>query len=810
MPVETRACWFDWECPDDATLLESPGRACLSKGDLLEAAARIARQLREAGVRRGDVVASVLPNGPEMVSCLLGVPLVATLAPLNPALTKADVAVCLRELGAKAMIAPEGISRLDAPAPDATLEDKAYILLTSGTTARPKQAPLSFANVLAVMDNTARGLGIHSGDSLLGFMPLFHLQGLRSALAQLRAGGRVILMPRFEAAEFRAWISQWQPTWYTAGPTIHRAILRLGPLPRPRGLRLVCSTGARLPPAEFCRLEESLEAPVLESYGLTESGPVCQSPLPPGVRKPGSPGPPFGADVRILPGGEVAIRGPSVISAYRGDDAAHREAFLDGWLRTGDLGHFDEDGYLHLTGRLKEIISRGGEKISPLEVDDALLSHPDVEEVAAFPLPHPSLDEDVAAAVVLRQGSHVDASSLRAAAARVLAPHKRPRRIFLVGSIPKGSTGKPRRRELAAMYAEAQSASGAPSGPLETELARHWAGLLPEASICAETDWYLMGGDSIGLLRLVTEIEGDYGLAPGTLEQTGFLAEPTIRNLARCLLQPRLAAQAVRFHPRGSKTPFFCLPGLYGSTSYMQDFAEALDPDRPAHFLRLPSGGPRNPQTVGEIAARLLGQICELQPQGPYLIGGHCYGGILAWEIAAQMEAAGWVCRGVLVFDAEVPGVANPLRHWRGYAARARDSVAALIRGGGVRAFGKAVDHVYYLAGLYRRRRAALTMLRQPPSAADPFALLAASARQWRPARIRADAAAFLADGEEHRSEVLPDRRAAWREFTAGSFSVEAAPGTHSGMFTGTCGRQLAAMVSAWLDRHGEPPDSAN
>lgn len=735
-----------------------------------------------------------------MVTCLLGVPQVATLAPLNPALTGTEVRGCLDDLGASALITPQGIQKLPLQPEDASLEEIALILFTSATTGKPKQVPLSLANLHAMMEKTGRGLALGPSDRLLGFMPLFHLQGILSVLTQLRAGGEVVLMPRYEPLEFPAWLDQYRPTWYTAGPAIHNAIVQTG-LPRAaRTLRLARSSGAKLAPDLLRRLEDLLQAPILESYGLTESGSVAQNPLPPGVRKPGSAGVPFGVEVRLLSSGEIAIRGPSVMRGYRRNDAANREAFLDGWFRTGDLGHFDADGYLYVTGRLKEMINRGGEKVAPLEVDEALATHPLVREAAAFGLPHPTLGEDIAAAVVLEPDANVDARVLREHAARSLAPHKIPRRLFFVESLPKGATGKPRRHELAAAFSAVQAAYMAPRTPLEAELAQRWNSRLNCGEIGVQTDWYALGGDSLGLVRMAAEIEMDYGLPAGTLEGSGFPSEPTVERLAECVGAPRLASPVLRFHPQGNKTPLFCLPGVHGSLQYLEALAEGIDAARPVFLLRLPPSVPSRPATIEEAALGLMRQIRELRPSGPYFLAGHCYGGILAWEIASRLEAAGDGCGALILFDTAVPGYPRPLESWPAYVRRAAALAGEVLRGGGRRVLAQALDHLRYLQRLRSHRRRAAARLEHPETAPDAGQAAAAFARLWSPRPLAWDTVSFLARAETGSTQVLEDPRLAWRHFARARFFSIEADGSHNGMFAEPCAAELAARLSDLLD----------
>ncbi|MDP6651722.1 MAG: AMP-binding protein, partial [Gammaproteobacteria bacterium] len=347
----------------------------------------------------------------------------------------------------------------------AQLNDIALVLHTSGTTSRPKLVPLSQQNVCASARNVARSLALTPSDRCLNIMPLFHIHGLIAAvLGSIHAGASVCCTPGFNALKFFNWLEDVRPSWYTGVPTMHQAILsRAG---RNREiidsvkLRLLRSSSASLPPQVMQELEETFDAPVIEAYGMTEAAhQMACNPLPRGSQKPGAVGLAAGPEVSImnqagehLTGGEigeVVIRGENVTSGYLNNDEANASAFTDGWFRTGDQGHINTEGYLTLTGRLKEIINRGGEKISPREVDEILLDHQSVAQAVTFAMPHPKLGEEVAAAIVLEQGSELDESSLRGYAATRLADFKVPKKVVFLEEIPKGPTGKLQRIGLA-------------------------------------------------------------------------------------------------------------------------------------------------------------------------------------------------------------------------------------------------------------------------------------------------------------------------------------------------------------------------
>ncbi|HEY1281810.1 MAG TPA: acyl--CoA ligase [Acidimicrobiales bacterium] len=450
----------------------------------------LAARLRQAGLGPGDRIAIVLPNGPAMALVLLAVMAVGCAAPLNPKYREDEFRFYLDDLGAAALVtfdgaspeahaaAPDGIVRvavdadrlgmeLVAPVVDEARtgrpgpDDHALVLHTSGTTSRPKIVPLRQRNLVRSARNIAASLHLSADDRSLTVMPLFHIHGIMAGLlAPLSAGGSVVCTPGFDAFKFHRWIDELRPTYYTAVPTMHQMVLARAPRPRVTSLRFVRSSSASLPGPVLTSLADLFGVPVIEAYGMTEaSHQMTVNPFPPGVAKPGSVGLPAGIAVAILdsantvlpPGqrGEVAIRGETVVDGYESNPAANAAAFTAGWFRTGDEGMLDDDGYLFLTGRLKEQINRGGEKISPLEVDDILLGHPAVAEAVTFAIPHDKLGEDVGAAVVLVD-TGITEEELRAHVARHLAAFKVPARILVVEEIPKGATGKIQRIGLAA------------------------------------------------------------------------------------------------------------------------------------------------------------------------------------------------------------------------------------------------------------------------------------------------------------------------------------------------------------------------
>ena len=484
----------------EAPALSAPGGTALTYGRLRALVAEIAASLASQGVGPNDRVGIVLDNGPEMAAAFLSIGSAATAAPLNPSYRAEEFEFYLTDLRAKLLVVAAGkdtpaigvaqklnipIARLVAraesgagtftlkyesgagaaqPVRAATPDDIALVLHTSGTTSRPKIVPLAHKNIFASAGNIRRTLALTSQDRGLVIMPLFHIHGLIAALsAPLSAGGEVCCTPGFNALKFFSWLDEVKPTWYTGVPTMHQAILLRAPgnqeVLKHHRLRFIRSSSSALPPTVIAELERVFGVPVVEAYGMTEAThQMASNPLK-GPRKPGTVGPSGGPEIRIVDQtgkdvprgapGEIVIKGPNVMTAYENNPKANADAFYDGWFRTGDQGVMDDDGYVAITGRLKEIINRGGEKISPREVDEIIMEHPAVHQCVTFAMPHDMLGEEVGAAIVLRQGAACTDKELRDFAAAKLAPFKVPKKILILDQIPVGATGKLQRIGLA-------------------------------------------------------------------------------------------------------------------------------------------------------------------------------------------------------------------------------------------------------------------------------------------------------------------------------------------------------------------------
>jgi acyl-CoA synthetase (AMP-forming)/AMP-acid ligase II len=452
----------------------------------------MADALAAVGIGRGDRVATVLPNGLPAIVSFLAASIAGTAAPLNPGYredefsfyledTAAKVLLCLAEGAAEARKAAaargipvyslemdgSGVVRIagvsngktaSAPSPD----DVALVLHTSGSTGRPKRVPILHRNLAASTRNIVDHYTLTPDDVAMCVMPLFHVHGLvASTLSTLLSGGTIVAPNKFNPLSFWRTVRDTGATWYSAVPTIHNLLLSRAGDERPagaEGLRFIRSCSAALPPEMMARMEQVFGVPVLEAYGMTEaSHQMASNPQPPADRKPGSVGPGTGVRISIMDDagnhltagerGEVVIQGPNVVSGYENNPEANAKSYTGGWFRTGDQGFLDKDGYLMLTGRLKELINRGGEKIGPREIDEVLLSHPAVAEAVAFGVPHPAWGEEVAAAVVLKEP--LNEAAILAFCKERLADFKCPKKLYIIDTIPRTATGKIQRGAVA-------------------------------------------------------------------------------------------------------------------------------------------------------------------------------------------------------------------------------------------------------------------------------------------------------------------------------------------------------------------------
>jgi len=592
----------------DAPAILAPGREPLTYSVLGRHLHETEQALRAMGIGRHDRVAVVLPNGPELAVAILAVAATASCAPVNPAYAAEEVDRYFADLRPRALIVQAGIESAAQRAalargmriielsvlPEAAAglfmlagehgaasfdetvspDHVAVLLPTSGTTSRPKIVPQSHAMICASAFGTVAALALRESDRCLNVLPLFHGHGLHATMmASLAAGGSIVCTAGFDAGNFGKWLSSFAPTWYSAVPTIHQAILNVARHDRKQmaesRLRFIRTSSAPLPPRFFLELERIFETPVIDYYGMTEvaSSPIACNPLPPHTRKPGSAGLPVALDVGIMDEGgnllsrgetgQIVVRGQGVLSGYDGNPAATQAAFAGKWFKTGDVGFFDDEGYLFLIARSREIINRGGEKIAPPEVDEVLFEHPAVAEAVTFAAPHPTLGEDVAAAVVLRPRASATAQEIRQFASARLAYFKVPRQVVFLQEIPKGPTGKVKRVGLAEKLGVASNAElppdfTEPRTPLEKLLAGLWHELLELDRVGIHDDFFVLGGDSLLAARLLLSIHEKLNV---DVEVLRFFDEPTIADLAHQIERLTNGGQARRLSSSIPRAP---------------------------------------------------------------------------------------------------------------------------------------------------------------------------------------------------------------------------------------------------------------
>ena len=570
--------------PDRCAIL-APGRLPMTYDTLWLQTRDVVRGLRRFGVGRTDRVAVVLPDGPEAAVAMIAIAAGAVCVPLNPGFTYDEYRRYFGELhlaallthahsnspsrraahalgipmievvtrshdGAGAFSIVGQASRRAAGEEFASNADDAFILLTSGSTSRPKTVPLTHASVCLSAFNVGTAIELAARDRLLSVLPLFHGHGLISGLlAALAAGSSVACTSGFDARAFFGWLTEFRPTWYTAVPAIHQAILREADRQKRRArrssLRLVRSASTSLSRDVLGGLGALFGVPVIDTYGMTEAATqIAANSLQ--RQKPGSVGRPAGPEIAILDSegrrlgsgrrGEIALRGPTIARGYDNDAAATASAFRDEWFRTGDLGYLDAEGYLFIVGRIKEIIHKGGQKVAPAEVEGALLSHPDVTEAAVFPVPHGRLGADVAAAVVLRQDAKVSTQRLRDFARERLAGFKVPGLIRIVPEIPKGGGGKIKRGELAAAFSKAPPTTDkrgdemvSPRSGLQRQLAGIWAELLDIDQVGVDQDVFALGVDSLAMTQMILRLEERFGV---DFSFEDIFSAPTVAALA--------------------------------------------------------------------------------------------------------------------------------------------------------------------------------------------------------------------------------------------------------------------------------------
>jgi acyl-CoA synthetase (AMP-forming)/AMP-acid ligase II/thioesterase domain-containing protein/acyl carrier protein len=815
-----------------APALGSSGRETLSWAELWRHVLLASEEFVRCGIVPRGVAALALPSGPEFLSAFLAITLRSACAPLDPGLTANEYRFQLSKINAGTLVFAEGVNVAVMEAarelglglirirpaegsvagvflmePIATAvqitprreTDAAVLLHTSATTDHPKLVPLSRGNLRAVILQDVRALELSASDRYLSLTPLCHAHGLLACLSQFYCGGSVFADSAIAPANLLESFRRARPTWISAGVPVLRILLSLasdhpdasGPeafLGSP--LRFVRSTGSSPELALIDAWQRIAGVPLLNGYGLTEAPGVTRNTR--SMSRQGSAGKSSGAELAVRDDdgnlrtteaeGEIVLRGPAVTAGYQDDPQANLEAFRDGWFHTGDIGRIDRDGFLFIAGRKKETIGRGGKRILPLEVDNVLLSHPALADAATFPIPHRTLEQEPAAALVLRPGAEASELELRRFAAAQLAAYKVPRKIVFLEQIPRSTTGKPKRAALAERFRELGSVGQAsrldrPPTEIEEKLIAIWRRVLGiergVECIAPDDDFFDWGGDSLSATLMLAQAGEAFGLSPSQLTQLDFFEHPTVSTLAGWIIEragatrrePVLQNRILVLQSAGKGLPIFCFSTSEEDAYKFRYLSRWLGPAHPFTVVCPPHPVQDNRlRTVEEIARQSVASIRALRPSGPVVIAGYCYGGAVAFEVARQLKAEGGQVALLALIETPTPGFPKIMRAWRAYS----------------RALGSLV------------RRGA----RQPEK---PDIWHSRMLWRYRPQIFNAPIVHFVGADVRVSTRILSDPRLGWRHFAGEGFEARVVPGDHVSILSESRSPALAAEFESVL-----------
>jgi len=807
----------------------------------------IGEQLQHAGIGSASRVGIALPRCPEAALLSVAVCCATTLVPINPTLTPGELEEELRRVRVDALIVPGWeempawasssnpafgvfrVSKATASLDEVTLHQVrpiarrplmagptdgrsvCAIFRTSGTTGVAKRVPVTHQNLIEMADKMQRWLHLGRTDRSACVMPIYYNAGFKATLVVPLLIGCSVAMPAASGPQdFPQWVSELQPTWLTAAPAYLQSVLdKLRPLPadEPKhALRYVLSTASYLPDGVRTELQSRIGVPVLEFYGLCEAGMMTAPRLPPKSAKPGTVGAvPAGEfeiradDGRALgPGkvGQIMLRGPSVTPGYLYDIDDVPSGLVDGWLGTGDLGVIDADGDLTVVGRTKEIINRGGEKVSPYDVEKALLLHPAVHEAAAFAVPHPRLGENVAAAVVLNGEADATSSTLVEFLHDRLAPFQMPRHVHILPVLPKGTTGKISRAQLSASFADQVRPTVPPDEPLQVQIAEIWQRILKRHDFGIDDDFFEAGGDSLQATEMLLELEAE---TRQTIAPSEIKAELTIRHLVETLVSAVAARhEFISKVKDGPGRPLFICHGDYdGWGLYAIRLIDLLKHEGPVYLLHPNFDRAAGLETVEAMAKAYVPELLAAQPDGAFRLAGYCHGGLAAWEIAHQLEQAGRKVESLALIDTfsinARPAVRGILRAVSALGGIALGEFGHKLRTKGVPAVWAGTRRL-----LQRDRailwRVARRLYRGQPGAANSLRLAYYHAMaNYLPPPIKAHVICVLSDEYTRKKEFSAE---AWKRL-APHVGLEHVPGKHN-----TCITSHVGDLAQVLNRH--------
>jgi acyl-CoA synthetase (AMP-forming)/AMP-acid ligase II/thioesterase domain-containing protein/acyl carrier protein len=830
-----------------APAIVCPGFAPLTFGSLHNRIRRISAQLESAGIGPWSRVAVALPRGPEAALISIAVCCNAVVLPINPNLAPGDLQAELEKTRVDALIVP-GWTKVPAwasaaassfglfqvshatssfdeielrqvrpvtrpqPAVPVGTKSVAAIFSTSGTTSAAKRVPITHENLIEMARKMQEWLDLSPADRSTCIMPIYYNAGFKATLlVPLLIGCSVALPTTTNPREFDQWLAELRPTWLTGAPAFLQAVLeRARELPAGKldhALRFVLSTASYLSEAVRGELASLLDVPVVEFYGLTESGMMTAPTLPPAKAKPGTVGRIPEGELAIrgdertfLPAGQVGqvmVRGPSVTPGYLLDIDGVPSGLENGWLPTGDLGMVDDEGFLTIVGRTKEIINRGGEKVSPYDVEKALLRHPAVREAAAFAVPHPRLGENVGAAVVLHPDASASSSELITFLYDLLAPFQMPRQVHVLESLPRSVTGKISRPQLTATFANLQRRIELPDSPLQIQVAEIWQRLLRRPDIGIDDDFFEIGGDSLQATEMLLELEE---ITRHRISPSEVRAELTIRQLSAILVGSAVTSEELVTKVRdGVGTPLFLCHGDFdGWGFYAFRLAELLKYDGPIFLIHSNLDEAAGVDTIEEMARGYLPHVLKAWPQGPFHLAGYCHGGLAAWEVAHQLENAGRSVEKVMMIDTFSINGRSPVRA----AARLLAAASALApHESRVALRDRAMLSVWVGTRrlLQKDRAILLRAMRKiydgPQLGVSQRSAYYRAMSKYLPPRIGSDVLCLLCDEYSTKKEYSAD---VWKGLARGVRS-EIVPGRHNTCITSDVG-ELAMAMSRLLE----------
>ena len=843
-PGSLRGMVDQWaaERPDRPALL-APNRTPCSWRDLAEQVDETAAAFARFDVGPGHVVAVVMPDGPESAAAIVAAGATAACAPLNRQASEDELTASLENIGAAAVVlsdaedgaarraamrsglpvfevvagdvcgrfslgvATEGASRDRRPSVD---EDIALVIETSGTTGRPKVVARTQQQACGSAQHSAEALGLGPDDRSLVVLPLCFGYGRDMALlAGLMTGGAAICTSGFDSRRFFEWVDDLRATWVAATPPMHHALAMLARVTPERAaessLRLLRSGSAPLERELLESIETAFQAPLLVAYASTEAGIIASERPPPMPRKQGTVGTSAGAEIVIV-GDDGAVLGPDelgeiVVRSEWANGAPALDVAVpgDGWMRTGDLGRLDADGFLSITGRVKELINRGGEKVSPTEVEAVLLAHPSVAEAVVFAVPHRTLGEEVAAVVVGAGGAALDTDDVRRHAGALLTPNKVPRRIVPVDEIPLSQAGKVQRigmAELLGLTELGPETVEEARTPLEATVARVWAQALGLERVSLTTGFLDLGGDSLAAVEVMALIDEECGvqLPEEWLLQDG----ATVTALANAIEE---SSGGASHHMRGGpvrlragaadRRPFFCLPGIRGNALMLHRLATATTSDRPFYAMRAPglTADETPPDRMNELAAFHVEHIRKIQPAGPYTVGGFSFGGFIAFEIAHQLRAQGEDVDRLVILDTFAPGFEPK----RSFGQRVKRAAAKRLK----RVRSTSTAPAPATAARARTRPAEAERVVERVKSSSRRAL-----RTYRPEPV--DVPVAVLSTESRRARVGGDTTLGWGALSARPPETHGIPGRHRAALDPPHVETLGAVLGSILDREQE------